>query len=624
MRVAEGGLTDLRLYGAGNVEVPYLLVSPPIPAPHWQEGRILPVAETKETSGFETDLGSALLIDRVRVDGLPAPFLKRVLRLEGSGDRAHWTLLSREGTLFDLPDEGLRQTQLEFPAGEYRYLRITWDDRTSGRLPLPSSVAGRPVTRGAPAAPLRAQVTFERRSSEPGKSRYRLRLPGAHLPIVGLELAVGGGNVLREATVSEARLVGEQVAPVTLGTATLRRAVRGDVAASSLRIPIEAPTEAQLELTVDDGDNPPLVLTGVTAIFATLPFIYFESDGQPLVARYGNERLAAPRYDLEALRDTIPSLAMADAMWGARRDRTPVAEAAAVTPLPIAGAPIEVEKFRYARSIPGGARGLAAVRLDAAALAHTHFADLRIADAQGRQIPYLSERLDEPLTLELGPLVEAKERAAAAGPSPNGVRTHYRLRLPFETLPQSRLVLTTTARVFQRRLSIEVDRRPEDGRREPWVDRVSDVVWSHADPDTPTPALTIPLPSLRTREAFLVVEEGDNSPLPIGAPSLLLPAYRLRFFREAAGELTLLYGRDDLGPPRYDLALLAPRLVGAAAEEITPGDERMSAAAAATRVPTLIFWGVLIAAVAVLLVLIVRLVKQGDGGAPAAASVEAQ
>ena len=47
-----------------------------------------------------------------------------------------------------------------------------------------------------------APVAFEARPSEPGKSRYRIRLPGAHLPIVALELNIGGGHVLRRATVN--------------------------------------------------------------------------------------------------------------------------------------------------------------------------------------------------------------------------------------------------------------------------------------------------------------------------------------------------------------------------------------------------------------------------------------
>ncbi|HEV8234885.1 MAG TPA: hypothetical protein VGP84_09840, partial [Gemmatimonadaceae bacterium] len=106
--VATGGASDLRLYDASNKEVQYLLVTPQVEA-QWRGARVLRVAPTKFASGFEADLESLLPIDRVRLAGLPAPFLKRA-RLEGSGDRSHWTLLVGEGTLFDLPNEQLELT----------------------------------------------------------------------------------------------------------------------------------------------------------------------------------------------------------------------------------------------------------------------------------------------------------------------------------------------------------------------------------------------------------------------------------------------------------------------------------------------------------------------------------
>ena len=55
---------------------------------------------------------------------------------------------------------------------------------------------------------------------------------------------------------------------------------------------------------------------------------------------------------------------------------------------------------------------------------------------------------------------------------------------------------------------------------------------------------------------------------------MLLPAYRLRFFREQGAALRLAYGRTDLAPPRYDLALLAPQLLGVAVTEIAAGTRR--------------------------------------------------
>ena len=113
-RVARGGLRDLRFYDAEGREVPYLLVEPPTREPEWRRAaRLLPIPATRKQSGFEADLGVATSVDRIHLEGIPAPFLKR-LSLDGSGDRARWTRLAPEATLFDLPDSGLRQLELAF------------------------------------------------------------------------------------------------------------------------------------------------------------------------------------------------------------------------------------------------------------------------------------------------------------------------------------------------------------------------------------------------------------------------------------------------------------------------------------------------------------------------------
>ena len=73
-------------------------------------------------------------------------------------------------------------------------------------------------------------------------------------------------------------------------------------------------------MTADAG--PPLPLAGVTAELAPLPWIYFEAAGPaPLTARFGDPKAgAAPRYDLEALRDPMGDPVVgahtAAARWG--------------------------------------------------------------------------------------------------------------------------------------------------------------------------------------------------------------------------------------------------------------------------------------------------------------------
>ncbi len=620
-----GGLADLRLADNLGRPVPYLVIAPPSQAPQWRPGHLLPVAATKTESGFEVDFGIAGTFDRVRITGLPAPFLKR-FRLEGSGDRSRWTLLVAEASLFDLPEDHLRRLDVDFMAGNYRYVRLTWDDRSSARTPLPGEVAARLVPSVAAAPPARIPVRFERRPSEPGKSRFRLRLPASRLPVVALSLEVPGGPggpLLRPAVVTEGRLTadaaggGSDIQPARLGEATLRRAVRDGLSASDLRIPLAAlPEGPDLELTVDDGSNPPLEIAGVTAELAPLPWIYFEAQGTSvLTARFGDRKASSPpRYDLEALRDQVSRARTATARWGEIRNPESQEKVETSSPLPALGAPVDPEKFRYRREIPAGPQGLTALLLDAAVLSRSSgLADLRIADGQGRQVPYLLERLDEPISLPLA----APVRQATKGDPPSLSR--YAIQLPYPSLPGARLVLTTSARVFEREIRIVEIPAPASARRsdpDPEERTVAQAAWRHSDPETRAPQLTLELPSSPAAHFELLIEEGDNAPLPLDPPHLLLPAHRLRFFYPANAHLTLLYGQPDLPPPRYDLALLAPQLLGQTAHEINLGSEpRQAAEADPDATGKKIFWGALVGAVLVLLLILGRMLRGGAEGA---------
>ncbi len=164
---AQPDLRDLRLHDAQNRELGYLLVPPPPPVHTWVDGSMLPVASTKNTSGFELDLGRPVLVDRLRLEGVTAPFLKRVT-LEGSGDRARWTLLA-DATVFDLPEQDLRHTEVGFDAGTYRYVRVTWDDRSSARVSRNDCLGARGVPQRGADHRVRCAVreTHQRTAEEP-------------------------------------------------------------------------------------------------------------------------------------------------------------------------------------------------------------------------------------------------------------------------------------------------------------------------------------------------------------------------------------------------------------------------------------------------------------------------
>ncbi len=465
LSTARKDLGDLRLYDAAGREVPYLVIPPSTAQSRpVQEGRILEVAPTKTTSGIEIDFGSVQTIDRLHLDGLPTPMLKRA-RVEGSGDREHWTLLAAEVTIFDLPEQQLHSTNVDFDAGDYRYLRVTWDDRSSARVTKVGSAYARLHEPGAPPPPMHVAAAFRKSSSEPGKSRYRITLPGPRLPIAAIELRVTNGNVFRDASITEPRLANGQVVPAPLGSAKLRRAERDGIVAEELAIPITEPEGPDLELVVNDGSNPPLAIEGVVARFAPLPWIYFESeDGSTLTARWGNAKATPPQYDLEAKRDAAALAHPPLATWSGELKKVE-AKSSEGNALPLAGAPIDRAGLRYSRPVPA-ARGLVSLQLDVDVLSRSSLDDIRLADESNRQVPYLLEHRDAPLAIKLDvPKRDGGERGTSV----------YRLALPYDSLPAgTTLVLTTTERVFDRLAGRKPCRRSRRrrGRQRPPADRL--------------------------------------------------------------------------------------------------------------------------------------------------------
>ena len=616
--IARRGLGDLRLFDQNNVEVPYLLIEPTTDQPAFAAFRARQVATFPkpgggETSGFEVDAQSVRMMDGLVLSSIPSPFLKR-FQLEGSGDRERWTELIHESTAFNLPLERLQHTLIEFEPGEYRYLRVVWDDTNSARIPAPSEIPIRLPRPRSVGPVLRSDISITRRPSEPGRSRFRLTLPAARMPIVALELKAGGGNLLREVRVLEAGFAGQGAQPRLIGGGRLTRVVRDTVIAESMRIPIRQPAEPQLDLVVDDGDNPALQLEGVTAVFAEMPWIYFESPGGPITARYGDAKLTAPRYDLEAARANLPA-SPNRVTWRTQPPVTlaPVDEG---LPMPETGSAMSTERFEFVRGIPAGPAGLIAVQMDLAAMAHTgrdsrRFRDVRILDRSGLQVPYLLESRDEPLITDLK--IERKALPPDVDQPPAGV-TSYLVHVPFQELPSPTLVLTTKARVFQRAVTVGTI-VPKSERQPPRFVRRGSATWTHADQDVAAPPLSFSLPDAPNNgEVYLLIDEGDNQPLPIDRATLLVPQYAVRLFRRADQPLRLLYGRDDLDPPRYDLQLLAGQVLGRVATDVTAGPEESLSGGAGTGsldlVPVPVFWSVLVLTVLVLLGLVVRLMKR--------------
>jgi hypothetical protein len=310
------------------------------------------------------------------------------------------------------------------------------------------------------------------------------------------------------------------------------------------------------------------------------------------------------------------TLLLAAAAAGQTGGQAPAADAPAGAVRP--GAPLDTSGFQYERRLPEGPSELVTLTLDPAALAHSqgphrNFADVRIVDDRNAQIPYVLEQRSEPLTVELS-IGGTKPRVPDLATRGRGTLSFYLINLPYQNLPQPVLTLETAEQVFLRTIELGVQREPDRRHKTEWFESLERVTWQHAVPESPAPPLAIPFHRLDGRELLLIVDEGDNRPLPITGASLRLPGWQLRFFRPA-GPLRLLYGRTDLTEPRYDVALLSPSVMSGPAREIVAAPEVTVSRPAALLTPRT-FWVGLSVAVVVLLGLIVRLISSGTGTQP--------
>lgn len=261
------------------------------------------------------------------------------------------------------------------------------------------------------------------------------------------------------------------------------------------------------------------------------------------------------------------------------------------------GAPVDREAFRVVRPLPAAPAGLTVLALDADALSRSReLAELRIVTKDDRQVPYLVEKRNQPLLVPL---------ALRRTDSPRGSSV-YRLELPYATLPYgSQLVLKTSTRVFERNVTL---RRASDERRGRLVQALATTTWRNADPEQLPPVLTFDLPMRGNQSLEVVVEEGDNAALPLTSATLLLPSAALRFHHPGT-PLWLLYGNRKADAPRYDLTLLASRLVGQPAREIKLAPIATKRDGEDDHGERRFFWIAIAAAALVLLALLTRLLK---------------
>ena len=216
---------------AGRSRICWCQPSPDSPA--IVTGRVLPITATRYAERQDQRFRSRFRRRQRRstrsISAACARRFSKRFRLEGSGDRSRWTeLVARGHGLQSAGGAALAHPHRDSPRASIATCASRGTTPTARASPAPDARRRAPsdrVVTGTGAACADGSSTV--RPSEPGRSRFRLNLPAARLPIVALELERRRRQpVARRAGCSKPGLVGEQAQPQVIGKARLVRVMQ--------------------------------------------------------------------------------------------------------------------------------------------------------------------------------------------------------------------------------------------------------------------------------------------------------------------------------------------------------------------------------------------------------------
>lgn len=401
--------------------------------------------------------------------------------------------------------------------------------------------------------------------TEEGMARYTIRLGGPRA-VRSIRLHVPAGFDVFERSVRVRRPSSLQ--PTYNGAYTPEAFdgaydYGGDVSGTVRRIRVGGGRVDQVDVTVGFSSDL-LVLDVATDRGEPLPIERVDviSEGVQLLVRdagagphtlYGAASEASAPYDLGVaapeLLDADPPLVVAGV----------AAENPVYVPTPTRegvdgpGPDLALSRFHFERDVvaePGWAR----IPLDRSVLARTRedLGDVRLVDAEGRQVPFLLWSTGEEDAWDTAPFTREEKG------------TTTQLRVPLDgTAPVASVLLETSQSVFER----EVEILRDAGRATIAIRRV------HWQGPQRGGTLSVAI-GQRIGDTLLVrIENGDNPPLAIDAVRVTSPRWELRA-RVPEGGARLVYGAPGARAPDYDLSLLTEDVRRMPVPEATLGEER--------------------------------------------------
>jgi len=598
---ARPGLEDLRLLDPNDRETPYLVTRPmPVP-PSSRPARKFDAALVGETTVLTIETGVEQPIQAVTLSTRAGNFIKAVT-VEGSTDGREWRTIVMGRPIFQQPG-GASQLTIGLPAGVRPFLRLTIDDRRAEPVPFAGATVHPLTGSAAPAEPAIATITEH--SEGNGQSRFVIDLGAAHLTVAALRFECAAPLFMRQARIAVREATANGITERVLAAGTIYRvAIENQPAADHLYLSVERQMPyRELVVIVENEDNPPLNITGIHATRRPCLLSFHATQPGEWQLFSGNPFAAAPRYDLAALGAQLKMAGIGQLTTGPLAGNPSYRPREVLPEIADMGSVLDVSGWEFRQPVRIARDGVQQLELSLETLAHAGpmLSDLRLI-RDGKQRPYVLERTDrqQKVMVTATPANDEKQPSVS----------RWRIKLPQAGLPVTKLVCVATTTLFQREM--QVGEMTADRRGEPFVRQLGSAVWTRTPGSTKSQFEIAIASTPQTDTLFLTTDNRDNTPITLETFAIQCPVVRLWFKSPSEPATFLYFGNPRVGPPQYDIALVAPQLLAAERSTATLGHaEQLSPTVWAdrpgnARSRSIIFWSALAVVVVVLLALLVK------------------
>jgi len=311
-------LADIRLLDA-NDQIPYVLTKPKDITDRLKYSPALINRSTNEDGAamVTLDFGSQIVKNQIEVDTGGNNF-RRAVKIEGSNDNVEFFTVVDTAYVFAV-DHRTRFEEIDLPANDYRYLRITVEPMaTEEKSPVINAVrAFKHESKPAQRQPVK-MVQIEHSEDEKNKSSiYVYDLAYRHLPVSEIELDVADNAFYRYVTIQGRD---EATRKVKIDSEDNRQRFRevevvwkGIVSGTIYRYPeasgkkreklvLNVPSGRRiyryLKIVVSNYDDKPLVINSTSAKMIADNIVFPMQDDIAPTLYVGSPSAGRPRYDL--------------------------------------------------------------------------------------------------------------------------------------------------------------------------------------------------------------------------------------------------------------------------------------------------------------------------------------